>query len=61
MTDRARLTIAAVVTALFLAAISAAGLFAHGHPQAPTATVPATAQPTSVQPAPAPTQYEEHD
>ncbi|HET8756176.1 MAG TPA: hypothetical protein VFM58_09205 [Solirubrobacteraceae bacterium] len=45
MTDQARIKIAAAVTALFLAGISAAGLAAHGgQPQpATTATAPSAA------------------
>jgi hypothetical protein len=40
MTDKARIRIAAAVTALFLAGISAAGLVAHDH--RPQSTAPAT-------------------
>ena len=46
MTDKARIRIAATVTALFLAGISAAGLVAHGHqpqPAAPATTAAITA------------------
>jgi hypothetical protein len=45
MSDKARIRIAATVTALFLAGISAAGLATHGgQPQpAPTTTTPSTA------------------
>jgi hypothetical protein len=44
MTDKARIRIAAAVTALFLAGISAAGLAARDdRPQAATTTVPPTA------------------
>ena len=39
MTDKARIRIAAAVTALFLAGISAAGLVAHGHAPATTASL----------------------
>ena len=47
MSDKARIRIAATVTALFLAGISAAGLAAHsGHPQPATATTtPSAATP----------------
>jgi hypothetical protein len=41
MTDKARIRIAASVTALFLAGISAAGLVAHDH--RPQSAAPATA------------------
>jgi hypothetical protein len=41
MTDKARIRIAAAVTALFLAGISAAGLAAHDH--RPQSAAPATA------------------
>ncbi len=37
MTDKARITIVTAVTALFLAATSAAGLLAHSHTQPPAA------------------------
>ena len=52
MSDKARIKIAATVTALFLAAISAAGLATHGsQPQrATTGTTPSVA--TQVQTAP---------
>ena len=48
MTDRARIRIAAAITAVFLAGISAAGLAAHDHqPQASTpAPATSTATPT---------------
>jgi hypothetical protein len=61
MTHAARLAIAAAVTVLFLVAISAAGLVSRGHLLTPVAAAPVPAQPTSVQPAPALTHYEEHD
>ena len=41
MTDKARIRIAAAVTALFLAGVSAAGLVAHDH--RPQSAAPATA------------------
>ena len=49
MTDKARIRIAAAVTALFLAGISAAGLVAHGHlPHSPApATTAAIAPPST--------------
>jgi hypothetical protein len=51
MTDKTRIKIAAAVTALFLAGISAAGLAARDdQPQAAATT---TAQPTAPTPAPA--------
>ena len=49
MTDKTRIKIAAVVTALFLAGISAAGLAA-GHDQ-PQAAATTTAQPSASTPA----------
>ncbi|HUO71132.1 MAG TPA: hypothetical protein VMU39_10170 [Solirubrobacteraceae bacterium] len=61
MTDKARLTIAAVITALFLAAISAAGLLAHSHLRTQAAVVPSSAQPTPATPVPTTTFHQEHD
>lgn len=52
MTDKARITIATAVTALFLAATSAAGLLAHSHTQPPA---PAARPATAVQSVAAPT------
>lgn len=37
MTDRARITIAATLTALFIGAMSAGGLHSHAHSWPPTA------------------------
>ena len=51
MTDRARIKIAAIVTALFLAGISSSGLALHKHaPSTAGVTTPATAvqQPAAV-------------
>ena len=51
MTDKARIKIAAIVTALFLAGISTAGVALHKHPPVTAgATTPATAvqQPAAV-------------
>jgi hypothetical protein len=47
MTDKARIRIAAAITALFLAGISAAGLAARDHPRraAATAAAPSIATP----------------
>src|SRR3954469_851229 len=49
MTDKARIRIAAAVTALFLAGISAAGLAARDHPPqaAATGTLPSVATPSA--------------
>ena len=58
MTTRVRLTIAAVLTALFLAAIGAAGLLSQTHIRLPP---PISVHAAPVQP-PSPTiHYEEHD
>jgi hypothetical protein len=51
MTDKTRIKIAAAVTALFLAGISAAGLAARD--DQPQAAATATAQPTAPTPVPA--------
>lgn len=62
MTQKARIKIAAVITALFLAAISAAGLLSQSRLQTPvSAAAPVAAQMTSVQPAPTTIHYQEHD
>ena len=62
MTQKARIKIAAVITALFLAAISAAGLLSQSHLQTPvSAAAPVAAQTTSVQPAATTVHYQEHD
>jgi hypothetical protein len=61
MTNTIRLSIAAVITALFLAAISAAGLLARSHLQTHAAVVPSSAQSTLVAPVPTTTLHEEHD
>ena len=63
MTDKARIKIATIVTALFLAGISTAGLALHKHePATAGATTPATAvqQPATV-PAPQASGGEEHE
>lgn len=68
MTDKARLTIAAIITTLFLAAISTAGVLAHHNnpPNAPAS--PASASTAVHAPAPEPTRVhyehgeaEQHD
>lgn len=63
MTDKARIKIATIVTALFLAGISTAGLALHKHePATAGVTTPATAvqQPAAV-PAPQVSGGEEHE
>ena len=63
MTDKARIKIAAIVTALFLAGISTAGVALHKHPPVTAgATTPATAvqQPATV-PGPQLSGDEEHE
>lgn len=46
MTDKARIKVAAVVTAIFLGAVSAAGVMAHSStPPTPATAVSATAAP----------------
>lgn len=59
MTDRARIRIAATVTALFLAAISAVGLATHRDTPAPAPTATAVKQSTLAPTAP-PASGEEH-
>jgi hypothetical protein len=67
MTDKVRITIAATLTALFIAAASTAGLLARAEKAAPVAasTVPAavsTPQPVQALPlAPARESHDEHD
>ena len=60
MTDKARIKIATIVTALFLAGISTAGLTLHKHAPAP-ATTPATAVQQPAVPAPQLSGDEEHE
>lgn len=61
MSDRIRLTIAAALTSLLLAAVSLAGVALHAGPSAPRAHQPVTVATPAAQTAPTPSWYEEHD
>jgi hypothetical protein len=67
MTDKARTMIAAALTAMFIAAVSTAGLLAHADKAAPLAasavpTAVTAPQPVTAPPAaPAKQEHQEHD
>jgi hypothetical protein len=61
MTDKARIKIAALLTTLFLATASAAGLVVHNNQHPPAASSVGSASPTAGQRAPATTWQQEND